>query len=127
MVTAQLGAYQTVSTTTADPGRLVLQLYDSAIRFLRDAQRAHGRGDIGGFAKNQARAHAIVGELAGSLNLEAGGEVAANLERLYDFMLRHLAEGLVKRSPAHLDRVVGLLRELRAGFEVAVQAPRARA
>lgn len=124
MRTAQIDAYEAIGTTTADPGRLIVMLLDGAIRFLRDGQHALGRGDIAGFARRQSRAHAIIGELAASLDHEAGGEVAANLDRLYDFMLRHLAEGLVQRSAAHLERVVGLLRELRDGFDGAVEEAR---
>jgi flagellar protein FliS len=74
------------------------------------------RGDLGAFAHAESAAHAIVFALAGSLDHEAGGEIALNLARLYDFMLRHLAEGLVARNAGHMDHVRGLLTELRDGF-----------
>jgi flagellar protein FliS len=118
----RLGAYQAVQTLTADPGRLVLLLLDGAIRFLRQARGALQRGDVGQFAQAQSRAHAIIGALADSLDLEVGGEMAANLAALYDFMLRHLTQGLIARDPAHLERVLGLVQTLREGFEGAVEA-----
>jgi flagellar secretion chaperone FliS len=118
-----IAAYQTVDTTTADPRRIVLMLFDGAIRFLGQAQRALERGDTAGFARWQAKAHAIVGELAASLNDEVGGEPAANLRRLYDFLLLYLAEGLVKRSPAHMTRAQSILRTVREGFQGAIEGP----
>jgi flagellar protein FliS len=119
-----LGAYQAVQTLTADPATLMLQLFDGAMRFLRRAIKARERGDRAQFAQLESRAHAIIGELAGSLNHEVGGAVAENLARLYEFMLHHLTEGLVAGSPAHLERVIGLLQTLRDGFQDAVDAQR---
>ena len=52
---------------------------------------------------------------AGSLDYDKGGELTLNLGRLYDFMLRHLAEGLMAKSAS-------LLQEIRAGFEQGSQA-----
>ena len=51
----------------------------------------------------------------GLARLRQGGELALNLGRLYDFMLRHLTEGLMAKSAS-------LLQEIRAGFEQASQA-----
>jgi flagellar protein FliS len=121
MSSTAIGTYQTVATTTADPKRVILLLFDGAIRFLGQAQRALERGDIGGFARWQSKAHAIVGELSGSLNVDVGGEPAENLRRLYDFLLLHLAEGLVKRSAAHMARSQSILRTLREGFQGAIE------
>jgi flagellar protein FliS len=122
MADGRLAAYQTVQTTTADPGRLVLMLLDGATRFLHQAGRALDRGDVTAFAESVCRAHAIIAELSGALDREAGGEVAANLARLYDFMLWHLNAGMSARSRRHLDDVLRPLAALRAGFEGAVQA-----
>jgi flagellar protein FliS len=117
-----LAAYETVQATTADPARLTLLLFDGAARFLRQAKEGLDRGEAGAFAYPLSRAHAIIAELAGSLDYDTGGELALNLGRLYDFMLRHLTEGLVAKSGSHVSRVLGLLQEIRAGFEQAIQA-----
>ena len=117
-----LGAYQAAQTLTADPPRIMLLLFDGAARFLRQALKALERGDHPGFAQSISRAHAIVGELADSLNRAEGGEIADNLARLYAFMLVHLTQGLIERSPAHVQRVLGLLSTLREGFEQAVES-----
>lgn len=111
-----IDAYRTVGTTTADPLSLTLLLFDEAIRRLGEASRALARGDLGAFARAESVAHAIVFALAGSLDHAAGGEIALNLARLYDFMLRHLTDGLLARNVEHMDHVRRLLTDLRDGF-----------
>ena len=115
-------AYEAVQTTTADPARLTLLLFDGAARFLRQSQNGLHRGEPGAFAYPLSRAHAIIAELATSLDYDKGGEIAVNLGRLYDFMLRHLTEGLMAKSGSHVGRVLGLLQEVRAAFEQAMRA-----
>lgn len=122
MLDAQIGTYQAVQTTTADPARLVLLLFDGAARFLRQALRGLDRGDAAGFAYSLSRAHAIIAELSDSLNRDEGGEVAANLGGLYAFLLRHLTQGLVAKRRDYLEQALSLLQTLREGFEGAVEA-----
>jgi flagellar protein FliS len=115
-----LGAYRTVEVTTADPGRLVLLLFDGAIRFLHAAGTALDRGHTAEFARALSRAHAIIGALSASLDHDVGGELAANLARLYSFMLLHLTQGLLAKSRRHVDEALHLLQTLREGFEGAL-------
>ncbi len=115
-----LRAYQSVHATTADPGQLVVTLLDRALHHLGDAVDGLAAGDRGRFIRGQHRAHAIVAALAASLDLEA-----ANLLRLYDFMLRRLTEGLLTLTPANLVRVRQMLTEIRDGFAGALEAARA--
>jgi flagellar secretion chaperone FliS len=122
MTLAHHAVYQTVQATTADPARITLLLFDGAARFLRQAEAGLERKDPAAFTYPLARAQAIIVELAMALDHERGGEVATNLGRLYDFMLRHLTEGLMTRSRDHVARVLTLLQEVRAGFEGAVGA-----
>lgn len=121
MAHPQIAAYETVQTITADPPRLVLRLYDGAERFLLQALRALAANDLGRYCESVARAHAIIVELSTSLDRDRGGDVAANLSRLYGFMLRHLTSGLIERSPTHIEEVLGPLRQVREGFEGAVE------
>lgn len=123
MIGPSVDAYRQVHVTTASPGSLVLQLLDGAIRFVRQATRALDRDDIAGFARAESRAHAIVAELRQALDHEIGGEVARNLDRLYDFILRHLSAGLAQRDRGHLAAVDGLLSTIRDGFAGAIDAP----
>jgi flagellar protein FliS len=114
---SQVGAYQTVQATTADPGKLVLLLFDGAVRFLTRARLRLEAGDMTQFAQSIARAQAIIAELRSSLNHEQGGEVAENLERLYEFMQHHLSLGLISRSSRHVEQVLRPLQTIREAFE----------
>jgi flagellar protein FliS len=112
-----LGSYERVSVGTGDPAALVVQLFDGAQRFLGRARRAASVGNQAEFAYALSRAHAILAELSNVLDLEQGGEVAETLHRLYDFMLRHLTEGLAQKSPVHVERVAAILEPLREAFD----------
>jgi flagellar protein FliS len=124
MLHAQHDAYQAVQATTADPSRVVILLFDGAERFLHQAQQGLDRGDIAAFSYMVSRAHAVVGELSSAVDQENGGDVARNLARLYAFMLGHLTQGLIAKSRAHLEQVLGLLKQLRGGFEGALETAR---
>ncbi len=124
MAAPGVASYRTIETTTADPSRLVVLLLDGAARFLVRAQRAHARGDRTEFAQSVARANRIVLHLAATLDYEAGGPVAVDLGRLYDFMFHHLVQGMVEHSAKHVEEVLAVLRPIRAGFDGAVASTR---
>ena len=111
-----IAAYQENTVTTQSRGRLIVMLYDGAIKFLRKALEAIEQGDDGEKGRMVVKAMAIVDELDSSLNMEAGGEVAANLRALYDFMRRHLFEANVQRDPRKIEQVIALLDELNEGW-----------
>jgi flagellar protein FliS len=119
MTDRALGAYRDVSIASADPSALIVQLFDGALKFLGRARRALTAGDQAAFAYAVSRAHAIVAELSNVLDRETGGDVARSLDALYDFLLRHLTEGLTLRSGAHVDRVMTILGTIRDGFDEA--------
>ncbi|MBI3329147.1 MAG: flagellar export chaperone FliS [Nitrospinae bacterium] len=112
--------YQHAHVTTADRGRLLLMLYEGAINFLREAERRMRAGDGAKAREFQGRAFAIISELMNTLNHQAGGEIAANLHRLYAFMLHHLSEGNVRQDPKHFNDVARQLTILNDAFTQAV-------
>jgi flagellar protein FliS len=114
--------YEQAHVVTADRGRLLLMLYDGAINFLREAERRMLDGEEIKARMFQGRAFQIIAELMNTLNHEAGGEIAANLHRLYAFMLHHLSEGNLRKSPQHFDDVASLLMILQEAFTQAVAA-----
>jgi flagellar secretion chaperone FliS len=109
-------AYRTVDAQSRSPLELVVMLYDGAIRFLREAQDAEERKDAWGRATAVSKALAIVGELRSTLNLDEGGEMALDLERLYDYMMNRLLEVTTKRDASALDEVRQLLVTVREGW-----------
>ncbi|MFN4090277.1 MAG: flagellar export chaperone FliS [Alphaproteobacteria bacterium] len=105
-------AYQTQQIMTAPPVRLVAMLYERALRALRDAIRAIDAGEVQTRFENVERASEIVVHLAGTLDTERGGEVAANLSRLYVFMLRRLSDVNLRNDAQAARDVIGLLEPL---------------
>lgn len=110
-------SYRQVATRTASPGQLVLMLYEGAIRFLERAEAGFQLEDPVEFNTaindNILRAQDIVRELDFSLNLEAGGELAAQLRRLYDYFDRTLLEANLRKDPAGIVEVIKRITVLR--------------
>jgi flagellar secretion chaperone FliS len=67
------------------------------------------------------RAVSIIGELRNSLDLKAGGQLAANLGELYDYMGRRLLKAMADNRVEMLDEVCKLLHDIRAAW-VAIPA-----
>ncbi len=121
MASGYARAYQAQAVLTASPGHLVLMLYDGALRFLghaRDALEAPEemprRIEI--INTNLIKAQNILAELQGGLNLEAGGEFAKTLFRLYDYHNRRLFEANLKKQVAPVVEVEDLVRQLREAW-----------
>jgi flagellar protein FliS len=113
--------YQTQAVLTASPGQLVLMLYDGALRFLGYALDALQSPEdmprrIEIINTNLIKAQNILTELQSNLNHEAGGDHAANLDRLYDYYLRRLFEANIKKQVEPVIEIERLLRMLRDGW-----------
>lgn len=113
-------AYYQTHVQSRSPLELVVMLYDGALRFLDQASEAMGRRDMATKGAALSRALAILAELQSTLNVEQGGEVAAQLDELYTHMTARLIEANLKREQGPIDEVVTLLRPLRdAWVEIA--------
>jgi flagellar secretion chaperone FliS len=110
-------AYQESTVTTQSKGRLIVLLYEGAIKFMKQAVREIQAGD------NQAKgiyinkALNIITELNAVLDMEAGGEIASNLRKLYTFMTQRLAEANIKRDPKMIEEVIRLMDELNQSWK----------
>jgi flagellar protein FliS len=114
--------YQRGQVTHADPVQLIVMLYDGALSRIAQARQRFLEGDkvYGGIAV--ARAQAIVAELRKSLNLEEGKDIAANLDRLYQYIYDVLVKSLLEHRTEPLDEAARILNELRGAWaEVAKQ------
>ena len=109
-------AYREASILTAPPERLVVMLYDGARRFLHQAALAMREDRLAESGERLRRAELIVEELLSTLDLEAGGEIASNLQGLYVFFLRHLSEARAERDAGKIDWVSTQLGELRESW-----------
>ncbi len=119
--------YQTVQVTTTDRGRLLLMMYDGAIKFLKQAKSGIEENDIVRFCKFLAKAQAIIAELMNTLDFERGGKIAKDLDRLYDFMLFYLTEANLHRDSRRIDKVIGLLDTIYQAYKEIILTGRAEA
>jgi flagellar protein FliS len=120
-----LRSYKETQIKTATPGKLILMMYDGAIKnlnqALQDMNNEHLRYDS--ISNSLIKAQDIIAELMISLDFDRGGEIAKNLFGLYVFMNRRLLDGNIKKDKAPLEEVKTLLMELRGAWaEVADKA-----
>jgi flagellar secretion chaperone FliS len=110
-------SYRKVATQTAAPGQLVLMLYDGALSFLEKALTGFDHKDPQLFNQtinnNIVRAQAIIHEMNASLNMQAGGEIASNFRRLYNYFYRRLTIANRSKQKAPVQETMSRLRELR--------------
>src|SRR5262245_52783790 len=96
----------------ASPQRLIVMLYDGALRAIFDAKVAMARSEIAQKGGAISKAIAIIQEgLRPALDLNAGGEIAANLMALYDYIVTRLLYANLKNDPHSLDESAHLLSE----------------
>jgi len=110
-------AYQEIGISTQDRGRLIVMLYEGAIRFLRQAVRTLEQGDYVGKGRAIARAQDIILELNNVLDMDAGRQIAGNLRRLYLFMWKYLNQANLRKDPQMIQKVIDLLEELNQGWK----------
>ncbi len=118
---AALRQYQSVNTQAqvadASPHRLIQMLMEGGLSRLAQAKGAmlHGQGAQKG--ELISKAIGIIGGLREGLDLNQGGEIAANLDRLYEYMVACLVEANVTNDAAILDEVADLLRNVKSGWD----------
>ena len=110
-------SYRKVATQTAAPGQLVLMLYDGALGFLEKALAGFEHDDPAMFNQtinnNILRAQAIIHEMNATLNMRAGGDVAANFRRLYNYLYRRLTIANRTKKKEPIEEAMSRIRVLR--------------
>lgn len=101
----------------ASPHQLVQMLFAGALDRLAQAKGGVLRGDRGQKLQGVAKAVAIIEHLRINLDRQAGGEIARNLENLYDYMVRRLLKANVDDDVRILDEVSGLLRDVKSAWD----------
>ncbi|RLJ17031.1 flagellar export chaperone FliS [bacterium endosymbiont of Escarpia laminata] len=102
----------------ATPHRLVQMLMEGALDKIAIAKGHMDRGEPEPKGRHITWAISIINGLRGSLDLKAGGEIAANLDNLYEYMVRRLTESNLINDQAILDEVSGLLLEIKSAWDV---------
>ena len=108
--------YQKTVKSTTDKKKIVLMLYDGAILFLKKAIIAIEENKNVEKMEKINRVIAILSELASSLDMANGGEIAVNLLRLYDFMIDYLYQANSENDINKINRVISLLSKIREGW-----------
>ncbi|AXP02046.1 flagellar export chaperone FliS [Pseudomonas sp. B21-028] len=109
-------------TSEASPHRLVQMLMEGGLDRIAQAKGAMERKDIANRGILISKAIGIVGGLREGLDLENQAESVAELDALYAYMMKRLAEANVKADPKILDEVTDLLRTVKEGWD-AIAAP----
>ena len=121
LAAANVNAYRQLSVETeassASPHRLIGMLLRGARDKIQNAKGNLDNGDIAAKCANISLAISIVAGLKGSLNLEAGGEIARNLDDLYEYMIRALTLANVDNDRAQLEAVDDLLHEIQDAWQ----------
>jgi flagellar protein FliS len=118
-----LDTYRRTQVQSATPLELVTMLYDGALRFLDSARTAIEQRNIAARRNALSRVLAIISELQSTLNLEHGGEIAASLDRLYNYANLRLLDAAARNDVAAIDEVKALLGTLRDGWHTISKQP----
>jgi len=114
------GAYTRVDVETASQGKLVVMLFNGAIKRAEEAKRQLEKGKYDLVHNNLVRAQDILAELRGALNMNAG-EIAKNLDRIYEYQQHLLINANVRKSSAPIDECVELMTSMRDTWEQAFE------
>lgn len=108
--------YLATQVTTASKGDLLVMLYDTAIKHLRQSIEKMRERDMAGKGILITKTLAIIGELQRSLDHERGGDISKNLQGLYIFCTNRLLTANIKVNPDMVQDVINVLTGLRQAF-----------
>lgn len=114
--------YQESQIKTADPGRLILMIYDGAIIFLQQSKDLIKRKDFVDKSVKITKVQDILIELMAALNMEAGS-VAINLKALYAYMIKRLFDANGQKDVSAIDETLKILVELREAWDTIINRP----
>ena len=109
-------AYKKASVNTLDQTKLIIMLYDGAIKNASFAVEHMKSGQIEKVHDCLIKTKNIVTELMATLNMDRGGDIAKNLQSLYSYMFSQLIEANMSKNSEPVIVVIDLLKELRAAW-----------
>ncbi len=119
--TATVNTYKEVNINTASQGKLILMLFDGAIKRAEESIRQLERNNIESVHRNLIRAQEIIAELRSSLNREVGGEIAINLDRIYEYIYYLLVQGNLKKEAKSIRESIEHMRSMRDTWKEAFE------
>lgn len=113
--------YKQTAIMTANRGQILIMLYEAAIQNVKKATIALDKKDLAAKGLAIGKTHDIINELQNTLNFEVGGNIARDLERLYNFMTEQLVKANIENSKEPLQTVEKLLDTLLSGWKGAIE------
>jgi len=110
-------AYQQNSVQTSSQKQLIVMLYDGMHRFMTQAVQAIEQGDVEAAHQNLNKTSKILLELLGTLREDKGGEVAANLKKLYVYCYEQVVISNLKKDVEGIKSVQKVIGNLRDGWK----------
>jgi flagellar protein FliS len=107
-----LNSYNQMNVNIDRPEKLILMLYEGALRFANFAKKAINEGNIEEKVKYIIKTSNIFIELINSLDFEKGGDIAYYLNGLYAYQLELLAKANLENETKYLDDVIKVLKGL---------------
>jgi flagellar protein FliS len=122
---SSLQSYRKVSLESeiavASPHRIIQMMFEGALQRIAQAKYAIQQKNPAQKGENIGKAISIIAGLSGSLNMDAGADVSANLDSLYEYMFRRLSEANVANDVEMLEEVSALLRTIKEGWDAIPQ------
>ena len=116
--------YLQVDVTTAKPEVLVARLLGRAVSSIRHARDADPESDGLVRTRSLRKAIEVIVELRGALDMERGGDVAQNLDALYEFVNHRLLTASIEPGPEALNEALRPLEIISSAWnELAAAAP----
>ena len=116
-----LQAYKKVSVdsqlSAASPHRVVQMLMAGAIERLIQGKVAMEQGNIPVKGERLGKALDIIISLRSCLSMDDGGEIASNLDQLYDFMITQVTLANQANNPQPIDDVIDIIREIKSAWD----------
>lgn len=119
--TATVNAYKAVNINTASQGKLILMLFDGAIKRAEEAIRQMEKNNIESVHRNLIRAQEIIAELRSSLKIDIGGEIAVNIDRIYEYIYYLLVQGNLKKDVNVIRESIEHMRDMRETWKEAFE------
>jgi flagellar protein FliS len=113
--------YKQTSVQSASREKILLMLYEAAIKFTKLAIKACEEKKIADRGINIGRAYDIIMELNNTLDHKVGGDIAKNLEQLYMYIQDEFTKANISGKPEHLRNALKIMENLYEGWVAAVE------
>ena len=118
----QAAKYREMQVLAANPGELVILVYDHLLVQLLRAQNATSSPELEARSAALEKARSAMCELLVTLDREKGGALAAQLASIYSFLLGELSTLGIRPEARRFERVIKIVRDLRDAFAKAAES-----